>query len=380
MNITIVIDELGMGGAQHVVHELTKHIDHEKYKVTIICTDGRVHSLLEEQMLKESKEIVYPIIFLKDYNFVKIKTGLKFFDKIINKIRWILTDLIIIKNLEKELKKSKPDIIHAHQHGIWSFPWALINKVPLITTVHTKLEAAFSRPTEQLCLKLSIVLKKNIFAAVSKYNHDLIKQYWKIDSYHVRCINNGIDIHNFYAEKHDIFTYINVSRQDENKNQSLILRALNRLYRENTNIPMKLILVGDGVTHEALKKQAVDLGINSLVTFTGYIADPKDHLALSDVYISSSHREGLPLSALEAMASGLPVIATDAGGIRDLAQENGILIVDDDEEGLYRAMKELRDNPKKLKFMGNKSLEMVCDYSAESMTNSYCLLYDEFAK
>jgi glycosyltransferase involved in cell wall biosynthesis len=143
---------------------------------------------------------------------------------------------------------------------------------------------------------------------------------------------------------------------------------------------MKLFLIGDGELHNALKKQAELLGISDFVEFTGYIASPKEYLAQSDIYISASHREGLPLSVLEAMASGLPVIATDVGGVRDLAQKNGILIADDDEDALYAAMKKLYYNKELRDEMGKKSLEMVQDFSASGMTAKYCELFDEFAK
>jgi glycosyltransferase involved in cell wall biosynthesis len=352
INIAVVIDDVGMGGAQHMIYELVKNIDNSRYHVTIICTEDRRYSLLEQQMLSEG----YNIIFLKLNQYLKIF------------------------ELYYDLQKIKPDIIHAHQRGILAAFWALLNNVYLITTIHTKPDVIFKWWLENFYFRLSLLLKRNIIVAISKYNYDICKNYWHLHKKYIRYINNGIDIPRYYNRPHKIFTFINVSRQDSNKNQYLILRSLACLYRENTNIPMKLFLVGDGKKHNYLRKKVEDLGISHIVEFTGYISDPREYLAVSDVYISSSHREGLSLSVLEAMASRLPIIATDAGGVRDLAQDNGILIKNDDNDALLAAMRTLRDNHKLRIQRGEKSFEMAQEYSAISMTRSYCNIYETFSK
>jgi glycosyltransferase involved in cell wall biosynthesis len=377
MNITITIDELDMGGAQHIVYELVKNIDTKKYTITIICIDGRVHSLLEKEILEEASKRNFSVVFLKDHFFKKIDTPFILFNKIINRLRQIFVDLAIIPELNQKLDDINPDLIHAHQHGMLAAYWAIQQHIPLITTVHTNPNAAFFREIERFIFKFAVFLKRITVVAISKYNHDRIKSYWHLDDSTARYINNGIAIDNFFTRPHETFSFINTSRHDENKNQALIIRAFAHLHFENTAIPMKLYLVGDGDTHERLRRLATDIEIADYIEFTGYIASPREYLALSDVYISSSHREGLSLSVLEAMASRLPIIATDVGGVRDLAQENGILIADNDEEGLYSAMKKLRDNVKLRQEKADKSYKIVQAFSAKQMTKEYSTLYDE---
>jgi glycosyltransferase involved in cell wall biosynthesis len=379
VNVVITIDELDMGGAQHVVYELVKNIDTSRYNITIICTDGKVKSLLEKEMIRISSERHFSIIFLKKRKFIKKQT--KFIlNKIYDKLKFIFLDFGIILDLLKELKKLKPDIVHAHQHGIWAAYWTLFHGIPIITTIHTNPQVTFPRETEKFIFKLSLLFHRNILIGISKYNMRLIQNYWQLADSEVKYVNNGIDIDNYYTKPHKLFAFINVSRQDENKNQSLILRAFARLYWENPQFLIKLFFIGDGVTHIILKNLSKELKIDNLVIFTGYINSVAEYLAISDVYISSAHREGLSLSVLEAMAAKLPIIATDTGGVRDLAQENGILIADDDDEGLYLAMKLLRDDNELRLYKGNKSLEMVQAYSAKSMTKGYSAIYDEFTK
>ncbi len=356
MKIAIVIDDLGMGGAQRVVYELIKHFDSSKYNATIICTEDRRYSLLEKEVIREG----YTVVFLKKHHWEKYFKYIKIFE------------------LYQILQKLKPNIIHTHQRGILAAFWALLNRVFIIATVHTNPAYTFLWWFERLFFKLSLFFRRVVVVAISEYNLNLIKSYWYLDDRYTRFVNDGIDISQYYSKLHKIFTFINVSRQDVNKNQSLILRAFARLYNENKQISMKVYLVGGGKMHEMLKQQAEILSVQNLVEFTGYIQNIKDYLAISDVYISASHREGLSLSVLEAMASHLPIIATDAGGVRDLAQKNGILIADNDEYALYSAMKKLRDNGDLRIAKGKESYEMVQSYSAKIMAKEYCSIYEEF--
>jgi len=379
MNITVTIDELDMGGAQHIVYELARHLDKSKYKITIICTDGKVDSILEKQMLEEQKNGGYSLVFMKKPLYLHINTPSKFINRLLRRLFRFPSDLLSLPSLCREIKKTKPDIVHAHQHGILAGYWTLFHGIPMIATVHTSPSVTFYRGSEKLIFKALVSKKRIVVVGISEYNGKLIKNYWRLNEDNVSYINNGINIEEFYQAPHEIFTFINTSRQDKNKNQSLILRSFARLRQENPSFPIKLILVGDGDTHGKLKEETQKLRITELVEFTGYVKNTKKYLALCDVYVSSSHREGLSLSALEAMACGLPVIATDAGGVRDLAKDNGILVADDDEDGLFSAMKKIRDNNELRLTMGKKSLEMVQSYSVSEMTAKYAALYEKYA-
>jgi len=379
MNVTVTIDELDMGGAQHIVHTLVRHLDRSKYKITIICTDGKVNSILERQMIEEQKNGDYSIVFLKKPLYLYINTPSKSLNRILRRLFRLPSDLFTIPSLCREIKKTKPDIVHAHQHGILAGYWTLFHGVPMIATVHTNPKTTFYRESEKIIFKTLVFCKRIILVGISKFNSELIAKIWRLNGTFIRYVNNGINIEDFYQEPHETFTFINSSRQDKNKNQSLILRAFARLRHENPACPIKLILAGGGDAHGKLKKEAQKIGIYESVEFTGYVKNTGEHLALSDVYVSSSHREGLSLSVLEAMACGLPVIATDAGGVRDLAKDNGILVADDDEDGLFAAMKKLKDNDELRRLMGKKSLEMVQAYCASEMAIKYAALYEEFA-
>ena len=367
--LVIILNEFDLGGAQRFVYELTKNIDYNFFELTLICTDGKVNSLLETTMLTNSIS-KYSIIFLKKLLF---RTNSILLNKILNKIFRIYFDIYSIMQLNKILNIVKPEIIHANQNGIWAGWWAFKNNVPVLTTIHSSPESSNKSLSERIIMHISLFKKYNTIVAVSHYNYLLVKNYWK---YSKTCwINNGIDIDAFYKISHDTFTFINVSRHDTNKNQIMIINAFYRLFSEDSSLPMLLYLVGDGPCYNKLVEKVNNYNLNDRIIFTGIIESPNDYYAISDVYLSSSHREGLSLSSLEALASGLPIISTAVGGMIELVKENGILINDNDENALYLAMKELRDNKELRLEKAKKSVEIVKDYSSSKMTEQYCNLY-----
>jgi glycosyltransferase involved in cell wall biosynthesis len=112
---------------------------------------------------------------------------------------------------------------------------------------------------------------------------------------------------------------VRVGRLAQSKGNDILLRAL---ASEPQLEAAKLLFVGDGEELAALQQLTSECGLAGRVTFTGYRADIPDLLAASDVFVLPSIKEGLPIALLEAMASSLPVVSTDAGAI-SIALENG---------------------------------------------------------
>lgn len=114
---------------------------------------------------------------------------------------------------------------------------------------------------------------------------------------------------------------IAVGRVERPKGYDLLLDAVHRLVSEGVSV--KLIIVGEGSDQPRLSKKAQDLGLGNRVEFTGYMN--RDQLAKtmrkSDLYVSGSEQEGFSLALLEALASGLPVVATDVGGVAEVVED-----------------------------------------------------------
>ena len=159
-----------------------------------------------------------------------------------------------------------------------------------------------------------------------------------------------------------------------NKNQILAIRAFADVNQIIKNT--KLVLVGDGNQHNILIEETKKLGLDSAISIVGESNEVEKYLSCADVYLSTSHREGLPLSMIEAMASRLPVISSNVGGVPDLIDGNGMLFDDDDKDELVKDMLILAKNPELRFTMGEKSYEIVKEFDSNKCAKKYEALYD----
>lgn len=354
MKIAIVVPVLITGGAETMATRLAIALKKAGNDVVVISMYSKQNSNLEKLLEKQN---------IKVYFLGKSTHGSK----------------KAMFRLFKLLNEIKPDVVHSHIYStFYAIPWIMFHSGKLIHTIHTKPEQEFSSRNSKL-LKMMAKLNKLLFVAVSAENQRLAMEFYGIDESKVKCVNNPVDTKLYYHNSNpkDKIVYINVSRQDANKNQILIIRALKNIINDIENV--QLILVGDGTHHDMLETEAQKLGVQDHVFFAGERSDVADILSTADVYVSVSHREGLPLSILEAMAAELPVIATNVGGCADIVRENGILICDDDQKALEVAMVRLANDPLLRKKMGDASKKIALEYDADTCAQKYADIYKEAA-
>ena len=121
------------------------------------------------------------------------------------------------------------------------------------------------------------------------------------------------------TEGRDAFLMTFVGLLGGDKNQSFLIRATERLRREG--VPAQLMLLGDGVHRPALEAEIQALGLEAYVHLMGNREPAWEYLAITDLYVSASKKEGLPFNLMEAMACGLPIVAADSKGQVDLLEE-----------------------------------------------------------
>lgn len=175
--------------------------------------------------------------------------------------------------------------------------------------------------------------------------------------------------------KDDDFVLIQVGELNKNKNQIMAINAMKKLIKENSNI--HLLLIGNGDMKEEYKKKINELNLEKNIHLLGYRKDIPQLLKISDVLISLSYREGLPVNVMEAMASGLPVIATDCRGNRDLILngQNGYILKTDDTVSLEEKILFLSGNINICEQFKEKSKKIIKYYNIETvkekMQNTY---------
>ena len=163
------------------------------------------------------------------------------------------------------------------------------------------------------------------------------------------------------------FVMVCAAEFSNRKNQVFLVRALPKL-REN-GIPCHLILAGDGERLEEIRALSLQLSVEQYVHLPGYTRDLAPYFYLSDVSVSASRIEGLPFQIMEAMACGLPVIASRIKGHEDLVESNvnGFLFDFDDQNGFCDAVRQIYQDRDIRKHMGEIGKEKIERYRLEKV-------------
>ncbi|MFQ5686143.1 MAG: glycosyltransferase family 4 protein, partial [Candidatus Scalindua sp.] len=158
-----------------------------------------------------------------------------------------------------------------------------------------------------------------------------------------------------------------IAHMEEHKGIKYLLESASLLLQSRSDVTF--LLVGEGSLKDELKKLCVDLKIEKNVIFAGERSDILEILSLTDIFVLPSLREGLPLTILEAMACGKPVIATNVGGVHEVVKDkiSGMLVFPRNPEALHSAMNELLEDREKMKKMGHNG-KRVCNESFDSKT------------
>jgi glycosyltransferase involved in cell wall biosynthesis len=212
------------------------------------------------------------------------------------------------------------------------------------------------------------------------------------DPTQLRVIPNGIDTLRFLPDAEarrrvraelsipqDTWVVGTVGRLSREKNQGLLIDAMAKLLSPER----QLVFVGDGPEREALVARARATLSPNLVHFVGSRKDPQAFLAAFDAFALTSDTEGLPLGLLEAMAVGVPVVATAVGGVPDVVEPGvtGALIARGDRDGLAAELSRLANRPREALEAAATARRMVLErHSTETMASSYEQLYRRVAR
>jgi glycosyltransferase involved in cell wall biosynthesis len=200
-------------------------------------------------------------------------------------------------------------------------------------------------------------------------------------------VPNGIDLHRFDPSRYDRdrcrkalglqpddFVVGAVARLAPQKNLDHLLRAAKMLIekRDPSRARIRIIIAGpDGGSKEELIAQAARLGIAKHVRFIGSRSDVPQVLRAFDVFAMPSFHEGTPFALLEAMAMGLPIVASQVGSIPEIIDGNGYLVCVLQPEETSCALQELLASPSLRARMGQRSRELAGRYDVDGMVRGY---------
>ena len=285
------------------------------------------------------------------------------------------------RQIKQWLLREQPDLLHAHSSkaGLLGRIAARMAGVPSVFTAHgwaftggaTAARKLVAVPSEWLAARIG-----GDIICVSQYDRQLACRYAIASDTRLHTVWNGIEDTTERAlptsNPEPVITM--VARFAAPKDHTTLLRAISMM----GDVPCRLRLVGDGPLLPEAKALASDLGIENRVEFTGSRSDVTALLAHSDVFVLTSRFEGLPISILEAMRAGLPVVASDVGGVPELVnEETGILVAQGDAVALAEALKRLLGSPALLSGMGAKGRERYeKDFRASTMIEKTLSIYE----
>jgi hypothetical protein len=177
--------------------------------------------------------------------------------------------------------------------------------------------------------------------------------------------------------KKDDFVMIYPAELNKNKNQTLLLHVLHEINKEDKSV--HLLLAGKDNLNGYHKKLADDLGVAKNVHFLGYRSDIPQLLQMSDLSVSASHREGLPVHLIEAMFAGLPIVTTKCRGATELVEDgvNGFVVGFDKVEFVERVQK-IIENTQLRKSLGKKFSAATRNYEVVYAQRQTQKVYNKF--
>lgn len=359
------IDSTDPGGAETIVIEICKSIRRYGFESEIYHFGN---SWVEERC----KEFNIPSFVVPGHRFYKSIKTIPIFSIIFARF----------------LRSHKVEILHSHLFGSITGAClaAYISNIPHIGTIHD-IYTMEERGKRIYLLKISSALGTQL-VTVSQQMNNYLKGLARFRNGSLQTIENGVDIEKFnlpvnkklYSELNlhpDDIMLICVGRLEKIKGHDVLIQAFSKIKQESN---VKLLIVGDGSYRTDIEKSIIEKGLQNRIRILGHRNDIPELLKLSNCFVLASRSEGLSCSIIEAMAAGLPVIATDVGGNAELVKdgENGYLVQSGNPEALAAKLQILIDNKSIREKCRDISLRLVHEkFSLDTMLTKYIIKYNE---
>lgn len=354
MKILQIIPYFCFGGAETMCENLCYALADRGHSVKVVSLYDR-HTPISDRM--EARGI--PIRYLDK------KLGL---------------DLSMVPKLTKIFREEQPEAVHTHLDVIKYATLAarLAGGIPCVHTVHTLAQEEAEGRIQKIINKTYFSLGWSTPVALSPEVRDSITAFYGLAEGQVPMVYNGIDLSGFQSKESygvgENPRIVHVGRFTELKNHAVLLEAFRLILERFPGCCLDL--VGDGETLEDTKAKAAALGLGERVRFLGAQENVRPYLEGADLFVLPSRYEGMPMTILEAMAAGLPIVASRVGGIPDMVSDGqSALLVQPEAAEVANACIRLLGSEELRRRLGQRALADSARFSAGAMAERYLSLY-----
>ncbi len=298
--------------------------------------------------------------------------------------------------LARLLRQERVDLLHAHQYTPFFYGMAARLMWPrpaVMFTEHGRHYPDYPRRKRILANRLLLGRRDRVVGVGGAVRQALITNEG-IRSERITVIYNGIDLKSFAngsphreAARQEMgvgvndFVILQVARLDYLKDHLTAIRTFERVLRRRPD--SWLVLVGEGPEFPIIQSLVVEKNLTDRVLFLGLRSDIPRLLAASDLFLLTSISEGIPVTLIEAMAAGLPIVSTDVGGVGEVVEngKSGLLAPSGDDASLANCVVELVENRDlcwQMGRSGQRRAEMM--FSESQMHAGYRQLYEEMLR
>jgi sugar transferase (PEP-CTERM/EpsH1 system associated) len=352
---------LGVGGMEVGVVKLVNHLDRRRIS-------SRICSFNPADSLKYNLASDVPL-----YEFRRRKGN----------------DPRLVWQLYRRFLHDRPHIVHTHRWGtlLEGLIAARMARVPVV--VHGE-HGTMELRTHNRIVQRWVWGRVNRVLSVSSVLAERMAEEMKFPVDRITTIRNGVDLPRFGAGNRaagrsalgltsEDLVIGTVGRLVPVKNQAMLLDALAIVRAQG--VSFKAVLAGEGPLLADLQARVTSLGLADQVILAGSRQDVPDILAAYDIFVLSSLSEGLSNVILEAMAAGLPVVATNVGGAGELVQQDrtGALVASADPQAMAAALLDLVRSPEARRAMGQAARASAQNFGLDRMIREYEQMYLELA-
>ena len=354
MKIAQIMPEFGLAGAEIMCENLTYELQKAGHQVVVVSMYD-YHSAITDRLEQAGVEIRY----------LGKKPGL---------------DPSMILKMWKVFRETGVEVVHTHRYcAQYAMPAAMLagvrHRVHTLHSVAPKENKRMARKLSKFFYHFCHVIPVSLSGLVQE---SVIEEY-KLPASKIPVIYNGIDLSKCVPkDDYDVrenFKILHIGRFSEEKNHKGLLTAFQKFHDAHPD--SELWLIGDGKLKPEMEAYAQEIGLKESAKFLGLQSNVYSFMHEADVFALTSNYEGMPMTLIEAMGTGLPLVATRVGGIPDMLDDSNALLVPVDMDEVSEAFAKYYSSKELRQTNGMAAKARAVQFSSQVMAEHYINLYSK---